>query len=150
MNTSTASFSALMFTAGLGIPVMAAINAGLGGRIGNTATAVFILACVAVAASATVLFFSRPTGLPTTAAIPPIYFAGGLFFIFYISSITIAAPRIGLGNSIVLVLLGQLVAAATIDHFGLFGVPKTPVNFQRVLGLAVMAIGVALARKQAL
>ena len=45
------------------------------------------------------------------------------------------------------VLLGQLIAATIIDHFGLWGAVTTPVTARRLLGLVVMAAGVYLARK---
>ena len=62
-------------------------------------------------------------------------------------SVTLSAPRIGVGNAIFFVLLGQLIAAATIDHFGLFGALKTELTVRRALGLVVMAVGVYLAKK---
>ncbi|MBT8475960.1 MAG: DMT family transporter, partial [Alphaproteobacteria bacterium] len=45
------------------------------------------------------------------------------------------------------VLLGQLVAAATIDHYGLFGATPSPLTLTRAGGIALMAAGVALTQK---
>jgi transporter family-2 protein len=47
---------------------------------------------------------------------------------FYVLSITWIAPTFGVGNAVFFVLLGQLVSAAMIDHFGLFGAQVTPVS----------------------
>jgi len=47
------------------------------------------------------------------------------------------------------VLLGQLAAAAAIDHYGLWGALKAEITVRRVIGIVVMAIGVYLARKTA-
>ena len=58
-----------------------------------------------------------------------------------------AAPKIGIGNAIFFVLLGQLAAAAAIDHFGLWGAMKSTLTPRRAAGIAVMALGVYLARK---
>jgi bacterial/archaeal transporter family-2 protein len=44
-------------------------------------------------------------------------------------------------------LLGQLAAAAAIDHYGLWGAVQTAITPRRIAGIAVMAIGVYLARK---
>jgi transporter family-2 protein len=63
---------------------------------------------------------------------------------FYVLTITWIAPTFGIGNAVFFVLLGQLVSAAVIDHFGLFGAQVTPVSPLRALGIAVMAGGVAL------
>ena len=54
---------------------------------------------------------------------------------------------IGLGNAIFFVLLGQIVAAAIIDHFGLLGAIQSAITPKRALGLVVMAVGLYLARK---
>jgi transporter family-2 protein len=40
------------------------------------------------------------------------------------------------------VLIGQLISAAAIDHFGLFGAQLSPINLTRAGGLALMGIGV--------
>jgi transporter family-2 protein len=61
--------------------------------------------------------------------------------------VTWSAPRIGVGNAIFFVLLGQLIAAAIIDHFALFGAARTTLTIQRAIGLLVMAVGVYLAKK---
>jgi transporter family-2 protein len=42
------------------------------------------------------------------------------------------------------VLLGQLISAALIDHFGMFGAVHTPLTLTRAAGIAVMAGGVFL------
>ncbi|MFT4074405.1 MAG: DMT family transporter [Asticcacaulis sp.] len=148
MSTSSTvlGFGVLMFFAGIGIPIMAALNGGLGARLASPAAASLILFCLAATISAIVLTF---TGWPQKpfAGIPPQYFTGGLFVAFYALSITWAGPRIGVGNAVMLVLLGQLAAAAAIDHFGLLGAVRSPITVQRALGIAAMVVGVFLARK---
>lgn len=152
MNPATSfGLGGLMFATGIGIPIMAAISAGLSARIGNPNAAGFILFLVAAAvACIAMLVTSQTHGLPSLsrlASVPPQYFTGGLFVAFYVLSITYCAPRIGLGNAVMLVLLGQLVAAAAIDHYALFGAIRSAMTWQRAGGLALMAIGVVLARK---
>jgi len=53
------------------------------------------------------------------------------------------------GNAVFFVLLGQLVAAAVIDHFGLMGALPFALTPRRALGIAVMALGVWLAKRTA-
>ena len=128
---------------------MAAINAGLGARLGSPLVAVFVLCTVAslVAGLALLITTERGSGL---SDVPLWQWTGGLLFLVYIFSATYAVPHIGLGNAIFLVLLGQLVTAATIDHFGLLGAPIAPLSARRAIGLAVMAVGVLLARRDVL
>jgi transporter family-2 protein len=140
-------FGVILFMAGAGIPLMAALNAGLGERLGNPIPAVLVLFLLALAITA-VLTLTNP--LPSKAeivAIPVHYYLGGVFVAFYVLSITWIAPKIGLGNAIFIVLFGQLVAAAIIDHIGLLNVPMAPITTARIVGIGLMVIGIYLAKK---
>lgn len=138
--------SAIVFAAGIGIPIMAAINAGLGARLANPTFATAILMLVGLIISTTYLLIQGVPSLPTT--MPPLYsFSGGFFVVFYVLAVTAIAPKIGLGNAIFLVLLGQIVSTSFIDHFGLFGAIKTQISLQKGLGIALMTVGIILARK---
>jgi transporter family-2 protein len=150
--TSPTSFwpiAAMMFLAGIGIPVFAAFNSGLGKQLGGpiaaTAAAFAVGLLIALALVAV-------TGFPRRDAfhfdVPYIWF-GAIFILFYGVSVTYAAPRIGLGNAIFFVLLGQIAAAAAIDHYGWLGAIQSALTPKRALGLAVMALGLYLARKPA-
>jgi bacterial/archaeal transporter family-2 protein len=138
----------LMLVAGIGIPVMATLNAGLGQRLASPVAASAVLFAVAFTLAMAVLVSAgRPPALASFTGVPWIYYAGGFFTVFYILAITYAGPKIGIGNAVFFVLLGQMIAATIIDHFGLWGAIVSPVTAKRVLGLIVMAIGVYLARK---
>ncbi len=132
-----------MFVAGLGIPLMAALNGGLGAKLQSPALAATILFLVGLAVSVTYLFTveGASTGL-TKANIPWYLYFGGFFVMFYILSITSVAPHFGISNAVSFVLLGQLVAMSLIDHYGLVGALQYSLNSQRLIGLALMAAGV--------
>lgn len=137
-----------MFVAGIGIPLMATLNAGLGKQLASPTAATFILYVVGLALSLGVMLTAG--GFPAAEkfqGIRPHFYMGAVFVVFYIVSITWAAPKIGVGNAIFFVLLGQLAAAAAIDHYGLWGAVQSAITPKRVLGIAVMALGVYLARK---
>ncbi|MEM1066444.1 MAG: DMT family transporter [Pseudomonadota bacterium] len=144
----TLPYAAVMFAAGIGIPILAALNASLGARIGSPAAAALILFAVA---GLTTLAAAGLTGglarLPQAAVQPRHLFAAGLLIAFYVLSITWVAPRFGVGNAVFFVLLGQLVAAAAIDHLGLFGARDAPLTATRAGGIALMALGVALTQR---
>lgn len=145
--TQTFSYAGIMLLAGMAILVMAAMSGGIGVRVGNpsfaTAT-VFALAFMVCAAAAVL------TGLPRAEqimAVPPWLYLGGLCVAFYGLSITFVGPRFGLANAIFCVLVGQIVCAALIDHFGWFGTQQTSLDGRRLLGMLVMVAGLFLARK---
>ncbi len=141
----TYGFAVVMLAAGIGIPILAALNAALGARIGSPAAAATVLFVVAfVAALATMVATSGPRALATLPSQPAHLFAAGLLIAFYVLSITWVAPQFGVGNAVFFVLLGQLISAALIDHFGLFGAQQSALTATRAAGIAVMAAGVAL------
>lgn len=139
--------AAMMFAAGLGIPVFAAFNGALGQQLGSPVASTAITFGLGLVLALLLLAF---TGFPPRAAFTferPYIWIGAVFMLFYGISIAFAAPRIGVGNAVFFVLLGQLVAAAAIDHFALWGAMKAALTARRALGIAVMALGVYLARK---
>ena len=148
MSTETLRYAAIMLLAGIGIPVLAALNAQLGNRIGSTAAAATVLFAVAVlAAGATMLVAGGPAPLRLVPAQPTYLLGGGLLVAFYVLSVTWIAPRFGLGNAIFCVLLGQMISATAIDHFGLFGAMVKPLSMARASGIGIMVLGVLLIQK---
>lgn len=137
--------AAIMLVAGIGIPVLAALNARLGANIGSPAAAGLILFLVAFSATLITMIATGGTQALTHVATQPKHlFLAGFFVAFYVLSITWIAPVFGVGNAVFFVLLGQLISAAAIDHFGLFGAQPTPLSAARCAGILVMAAGVAL------
>lgn len=142
-----AHYAVLMLLAGIGVPLLAALNAALGTRIGSPAAAATVLFVVALLSSAAVTLLTGSEALRTLAGAPRHLFLGGVLIAFYVLTITYVAPRFGVGNAVFFVLLGQLISAAAIDHFGLFGARVSPVSATRLLGIALMAAGVFVTQK---
>lgn len=141
------AYASIMALAGVGIPVLAALNASLGQRLGSPAAAALCLFTVAFVATAIVTLLTGPSALKSVGTQPRHLFLAGLLVAFYVLSITYVAPTFGVGNAIFFVLLGQLVAAAAIDHFGLFGAQTAPLSFTRAGGIALMTAGIALTQR---
>ncbi|PJI92519.1 transporter family-2 protein [Yoonia maricola] len=137
----------IMLAAGIGIPVLAALNAALGRHIGSPAVAATVLFVVAFAISASVAMMTNPQAVTKLITAPKHLFLGGTFVAFYVLSITWIAPSMGVGNAVFLVLLGQLISAAAIDHFGLFSAQAAPLTPTRAAGIALMAAGVFVTQK---
>jgi transporter family-2 protein len=142
---NTIYYAILMLFAGMGIPIMAALNAGLGAKLHSPALAATILFLVGMTFSLAYLFIFEGKPKVLYGAQSPFYFyLGGLFVVFYVLGITWVAPRFGIGNAISFVLLGQLISMMAIDQFGLLGAPQTSITLQRLAGLVCMAVGVFL------
>lgn len=140
-------FGLIMLVAGVGIPIMAALNSGLGARIGSPVFAALVLFVVSLLVTGVIAAMNPVPSKAVLLDLPPQYFLGGLLCAFYVLTMTWIAPKIGVGNAVFLVLLGQIVTAAVIDNFGLFGSPKFPVDSTRIIGVVVMIVGVILARR---
>ncbi|MCE5974224.1 DMT family transporter [Sinirhodobacter sp. WL0062] len=141
-------YAAIMLAAGIGIPVLAALNAQLGTRIGSPVVAAVVLFCVALCGAVIVMLVSHgPSAFTHVPAQPRHLFIAGLLVCFYVLSVTFVAPKFGVGNAVFFVLLGQMISAAMIDQFGLFGAMVRPITALRAAGIGFMGLGLFLIQK---
>ncbi len=143
----TLIYALTMLAAGIGIPVLAALNAALGQRLGSPFAAGVILFLVALTAAIMVLAVTGPGALKNLPGTPRHLYLAGLLVAFYVLSITTVAPHFGVGNAVFFVLLGQLFSTALIDHFGLFGAQITPFSLWRAGGIGLMVAGIWLTQQ---
>lgn len=149
--SASLSHVVLVFCAGIGIPIMAALNSHLGGQIG-TAKATVILFALAMCISVVFLCL-QPQGANKNWQgffpdhVENYFYLGGTLVAFYVLSITYVAPIMGVANAIVLVLFGQIISSVLIDHFALFNAAMVKLTPERVLGIILMCSGIYLARK---
>ncbi|MDC0738566.1 DMT family transporter [Cognatishimia sp. SS12] len=142
---ATTTYALIMLAAGIGIPVLAALNAALGQYIASPlAAGVVVFVVGLVISGAVVLATGEASHLAKLPLAPKHLLLAGAFMAFYAITITFVAPKFGVGNAVFFVLLGQLISAAAIDHFGLFGAQLSPISLTRAAGIGVMAVGVWL------
>ena len=148
MTPDTLRYAAIMLAAGIGIPVLAALNAQLGARIGSPPAAALILFLVAFSGALVVMALTTGAGPLAKAPMQPKHlFLAGFLVAFYVISITWIAPKFGVGNAVFFVLLGQMISAACIDQFGLFGAVMRPVTLMRLGGIGVMVAGIVMIQR---
>lgn len=51
-------------------------------------------------------------------------------------------PKLGAAAFIALVVGGQILCSMVLDHFGLMGLPPTPISLGRVIGAVLVVVGV--------
>jgi bacterial/archaeal transporter family-2 protein len=139
----------LAAAAGLGSSVQAAVVGRFGNRIGS----IEALGCSMLAAGVTgmiVLLVARQSlhGIAAGARQPAWLWIGGMLSAFIVCCLILATPRIGVAASIGIVIGGQLVMAAVIDRFGLFGVEQIALHWPRLVGIALLAGGAALSLRK--
>ena len=141
------TYAITMLAAGIGVPVLAAMNAALGRYLGAPMLAGAILLAVGFLTALVVALITGPGAIVKLASAPRHLLLAGLLVAFYVLSITAIAPKFGVGNAIFFVLIGQLLSAATIDHFGMFGAEPVSLSWPRLSGLLLMGAGVLLTQK---
>ncbi len=73
---------------------------------------------------------------------------GGFLGAFFVVSMTILVPHLGIGRVMILYLFGMIVMSAVIDHFGLFGMPIDKITVSKAIGIACLVVGVILTQKK--
>jgi transporter family-2 protein len=142
-------FIFLAVLAGMAMPTQAVVNSKLADSLQSPVLAAFISFAVGTAA---LFVYILLTGVPlnnlaSAKNAAPIVWIGGFLGAFFVSVMATIVPRIGVALSFSLAIGGQMLVTILIDHFGWLGVPEKPVNFWRVLGAALITIGVILIRK---
>jgi transporter family-2 protein len=114
------------------VPLLAGLNATLGQRLGSAAAASVVPLAVALATALAAMIITGTAGaLTRVPGQPPVLFLAGCLMVVYLLSTTLVAPRFGLGNAILFVLLGQPVSSAVSDD-----APHRRINRARARGPA--------------
>lgn len=71
---------------------------------------------------------------------------GGLLGAMYVLGNAWLIPRIGTGQVVIMALFGQLLFSALIEQFSLFGALQKHISYFKIIGLAIIFIGVLLIR----
>ena len=71
----------------------------------------------------------------------------GIFGLIVIGAISYMIPRVGVAAAITTIVAGQLMVGTILDHFGLLGAVEKSLDVTRVIGLAVVLVGVWLTVK---
>ena len=80
-------------------------------------------------------------------SVPWYALCAGFFGLIVLSAISYIIPRVGVATSIITIVAGQLAVATVLDQYGLLGAGVRPLGPARVLGLAVVMLGVWLTVK---
>jgi bacterial/archaeal transporter family-2 protein len=143
------SWIALALFAGAMVPFQAAANARIGMVAGHPAWGALVNVLGTLSVLVVYLLALRP-GNPAALqgeALPWWAWLGGAFGVVYLVSLTALLPRLGAATLLGLLVLGQLLVASALEHFGGLGVPVHPLGFGRIAGLLLIVLGVVLVRR---
>ena len=141
--------AALAVASGLAGSIQVAVMSRLGERIGVLQALAFATLLTAGLAFA-ILVAARHSAAGYERALhqPWWMLLGGVMGLLIIFTVTYAGPRIGVAATVGILIAGQLVMGAAIDHYGLFRSEKIALHWPRLVGLGLLAVGAALSLKK--
>jgi bacterial/archaeal transporter family-2 protein len=139
----------LALAAGVLLPVQAGVNAQLRSVVGSPLAAALVSFLVGTAGLGTAaVIFRAPMALRAAWAVSPWWlWLGGLIGALYVVATIVLAPRLGAATLVAAVVAGQMIASLLLDQYGLLGFPTHPINGLRVLGAALVTVGVILVQR---
>ncbi|UFJ43100.1 DMT family transporter [Brevibacillus humidisoli] len=133
----------LSLVAGIGVAAQAGINGALGKKIGTIEASFISFAIGTLCLLLLVIFFGKGN-LLTTLTQPKWMLLGGLLGAIYVFAMVLSVPKIGVATTLLAVIAGQIIASTVIDHFGLVGGRQIPLDWQRMLGILLLAAALLL------
>lgn len=147
MNPTVLAMIAVVF-GGAATALQAPTNAKMMTAVGSPVNAAFVSFAVGTAALGilAVLFQARPD-MAAARNLPWYAWVGGLYGAIFVVAAAWGVPRLGVATTIILMVAGQLLLSVVLDHFGAMGMPKQPLSWGRVAGVAMVLAGVLMVRR---
>ncbi|WP_114571383.1 DMT family transporter [Exiguobacterium flavidum] len=136
-------FYALALLAGAALSFEGAIYAELGKSIGQIETSFYNFFMGSIIMGLLWIFFGKGK-LSYALEAPKWSLLGGVLGVVYLTSIIVSVPFVGVGITMVAVIIGQLVMSMVIEHFGWLGSRRTKVNKEKVFAVLSMIIALVL------
>lgn len=137
----------LMFFGGMAVAVQPSINARLAQKVGTYESSLISFA-VGTLALLIVVMVSGRGNLRGMATASWWEMTGGFLGAFFVTLTIITVPRLGTTAVMATIIAGQLITAALLDHFGLFGLRHLPLTPLRLVGMLLLAAGATLIIKR--
>lgn len=134
----------IALAAGVALATQSAINTQLAKAMSGEAV---IATFISFAVGTLVLFFIAWVktdlwgNLSTVPSQPWWKLIGGILGAVVVFTTVLLAPKLGITAMLFFIIVGQLITATTIDHFGLIGMPIREVNITKLIGLIIVAFG---------
>ncbi|NNU84571.1 DMT family transporter [Geobacillus sp. BMUD] len=133
----------MALAAGMAVSVQAGVNGGLGRRVGVLEGAFVSFFIGTIVLFFVQLFFGKGE-LLAMFSVPKWQLTGGILGAFYVFVMVLIVPKIGVANSLMAVIAGQLVMSSIVDHFGLFGGQRIPFDWTRFAAMGFLFLALWL------
>ncbi|OOF86904.1 hypothetical protein BKG94_09595 [Rodentibacter ratti] len=134
----------IAFIAGMALATQSAINTQLAKAVGNEPV---IATFISFAVGTILLFFIALfkadlwQGLTALPQQPWWKLLGGALGALAVFTTILLAPKLGITAMLFFIIIGQLLTATVIDHFGLIGMPVREINITKLIGLLIVGFG---------
>ncbi|MDI3534380.1 MAG: bacterial/archaeal transporter family-2 protein [Thermosediminibacterales bacterium] len=138
-------FLFMALVAGIAMALQGAINSALGKIIGlwETTFLVHLSASIVLV----IMLFLLHTGkgdFNNFSKAPWYLYMGGLIGVLITYGVVISIPKLGAAVATTAIIVGQVLTAMAVDHFGLFGLKQVPFSWIKLAGLVLLATGAKL------
>ena len=133
----------LALLAGAALSFEGAIYGELGKSIGQLETSFYNFFMGSIIMGLLWLFFGKGK-LSNVVEAPKWSLLGGILGVVYLTSIVISVPFVGVGITMVAVIIGQLVMSMVIEHYGWLGSQKSRINKEKIFAVISMIIALVL------
>jgi transporter family-2 protein len=129
--------------AGMAMSVQGVMNTRLSEKIGLFESNAYVQGTAFLLSLAAVLIMGR-NGYGALLQTNKVYLFGGVLGLVITITVMLGIKNLSPTVSISLILISQLLVAALIDAFGLFGCEKVPFRWNKYIGVGLMTAGVML------
>lgn len=138
----------LALISGVLMAIQGTVNASLSKFVGLI-EATFIVHISGTVALLIILFVFRmgKGNIGAISSVPWYAYLGGIVGVFIIYLVAASIPAVGVANATTAIIVGQVLTAVIIDHFGGFGMKSTLSGWNQFAGLVFLAIGAKLLLK---
>lgn len=139
----------MALTAGGMVAIQGTINSGLSKRLNHPLQASLISFAGAIPFIIVILFILHPR-IPEWShlrEVPPIYYTGGIYGVIFVTTILFLATKIGIANTVVATIVGQLILSVFLDHIGFLDLAVKPINIYRGAGCVGLLLSLYLIQK---
>jgi len=144
-------FILLAVLAGGMLPVQGVVNSQLGRVLDNVVLATLISFIVGSLTLLVVFLFrnnwATGSSLQGLRDVSPLLYIGGVLGAIYVTAVAALIPKIGVANTMIAVILGQVLLSLLLDHLGILGVEVREINWSRFLGASLVIFGLVLVVK---
>lgn len=146
INLTPAVLAAAAATLALGavVALQPPVNSELGKRTSDLGAAFVSVTVTFLILLVIFVIFGDWGSLAKLKDVPAIYLTGGLYGALFVIVSLITVRYLGAGLTIALLIAGQLIVAALLDHYGVLGLDQIEISAARMIGMAALLAGVVM------